>query len=240
MASSSTTGIPAISISRSSRVPAFNSVNVTEGLGPTDAEGSNTFGGAVNFVSLRPTVDDHLDFSELGRLVRHDADLAQRDRLDRQARLRVCGQRLPARRAGESICLGRSGQQLADLLRAADQDEDAELSVLHASRFLDRGDARIGESRLQLLAALRRRLPRLHARRRPRRIERAQRHRRQLDLRLQRARSGLRLPAVIRVGQRSRKSGLRRPYRPGQRELRAEHPRLRCVFAHAAGIGNAS
>ncbi|HEV3092244.1 MAG TPA: TonB-dependent receptor [Candidatus Cybelea sp.] len=44
-------------------VPAFNSVNVTEGLGPTDSEGSNTFGGAVNFVSLRPTVDDHLNFS---------------------------------------------------------------------------------------------------------------------------------------------------------------------------------
>ncbi|HYL28123.1 MAG TPA: TonB-dependent receptor, partial [Candidatus Nitrosotalea sp.] len=44
-------------------VPAFNSVNVTEGLGPTDLVGSNTFGGAVNFVSLRPTQDDHLNFS---------------------------------------------------------------------------------------------------------------------------------------------------------------------------------
>ncbi len=44
-------------------VPAFNSVNVTEGLGPTDLEGSNTFGGAVNFVSLRPTQDEHMAFS---------------------------------------------------------------------------------------------------------------------------------------------------------------------------------
>ncbi len=44
-------------------VPAFNSVSVSEGLGPTDAEGSNTFGGAVNFVSLRPTQDDHVAFS---------------------------------------------------------------------------------------------------------------------------------------------------------------------------------
>jgi outer membrane receptor protein involved in Fe transport len=44
-------------------VPAFNSVNVTEGLGPTDLNGSNTFGGAVNFVSLRPTEDDHMAFS---------------------------------------------------------------------------------------------------------------------------------------------------------------------------------
>lgn len=44
-------------------VPAFNSVNVTEGLGPTDLEGSNTFGGAVNFVSLRPTQDDHFALS---------------------------------------------------------------------------------------------------------------------------------------------------------------------------------
>ncbi|MBV9719354.1 MAG: TonB-dependent receptor [Candidatus Eremiobacteraeota bacterium] len=44
-------------------VPAFNSVNVTEGLGPTDLEGSNTFGGAVNFVSLRPTQENHLNLS---------------------------------------------------------------------------------------------------------------------------------------------------------------------------------
>lgn len=44
-------------------VPAFNSVSVTEGLGPTDAEGSNTFGGAVNLVSLRPTVDPHFSLS---------------------------------------------------------------------------------------------------------------------------------------------------------------------------------
>ncbi|MBV8067203.1 MAG: TonB-dependent receptor [Candidatus Eremiobacteraeota bacterium] len=44
-------------------VPAFNSVNVTEGLGPMDLEGSNTFGGAVNFVSLRPTQQDHLNLS---------------------------------------------------------------------------------------------------------------------------------------------------------------------------------
>lgn len=44
-------------------VPAFNSVNVSEGLGPTDSEGSNTFGGAVNFVSLRPTQQDHFALS---------------------------------------------------------------------------------------------------------------------------------------------------------------------------------
>jgi outer membrane cobalamin receptor len=44
-------------------VPAFNSINVTEGLGPTDLEGSNTFGGAVNLVSLRPTQDERLNVS---------------------------------------------------------------------------------------------------------------------------------------------------------------------------------
>ncbi len=44
-------------------VPAFNSINVTEGLGPADSEGSNTFGGAVNLVSLRPTVEDHLNLA---------------------------------------------------------------------------------------------------------------------------------------------------------------------------------
>jgi outer membrane receptor protein involved in Fe transport len=44
-------------------VPAFNSIDVTEGLGPADSEGSNTFGGAVNLVSLRPTLQDHLNVS---------------------------------------------------------------------------------------------------------------------------------------------------------------------------------
>ena len=62
----------------------------------------------------------------------------------------------------------------------ADEDEDAELSVPGASRLVDCGAARPGESRLQFLAARRRRIPPLHARRQPRRIERAQRHRGQL------------------------------------------------------------
>jgi iron complex outermembrane recepter protein len=51
-------------------VAAFNSINVTEGLGPTDGLGSNTFGGAVNFVSLRPTQDEH--FSLQGSLGSYD------------------------------------------------------------------------------------------------------------------------------------------------------------------------
>lgn len=44
-------------------VPAFNSVSVTEGLGPSDSEISNTFGGAVNFVSLQPTQTAHFNLS---------------------------------------------------------------------------------------------------------------------------------------------------------------------------------
>jgi outer membrane cobalamin receptor len=44
-------------------VPAFESVDVTEGLGPMDSESSNTFGGAVNFVSLRPTLAQHVNLS---------------------------------------------------------------------------------------------------------------------------------------------------------------------------------
>jgi outer membrane cobalamin receptor len=40
-------------------VAAFSSVDITEGLGPEDAEGSNTFGGAIDFVSLRPTIVPH-------------------------------------------------------------------------------------------------------------------------------------------------------------------------------------
>lgn len=44
-------------------VPAFNSIDVTEGLGPSDSEISSTFGGAVNFVSLQPTQTPHVNLS---------------------------------------------------------------------------------------------------------------------------------------------------------------------------------
>jgi outer membrane receptor protein involved in Fe transport len=47
-------------------VAAFSSVNVTEGLGPEDTNGSNTFGGAIDFVSLRPTQVPHEAFSLSG------------------------------------------------------------------------------------------------------------------------------------------------------------------------------
>ncbi len=48
-----------------SRLPvaAFSAVDVTEGLGPEDSNGSNTFGGAINLVSLRPTQLAHQAFS---------------------------------------------------------------------------------------------------------------------------------------------------------------------------------
>jgi outer membrane receptor protein involved in Fe transport len=50
-----------------SRLPVatFSAVDVTEGLGPEDGEGSNTFGGAINFLSLQPTKGTHhaLSFS---------------------------------------------------------------------------------------------------------------------------------------------------------------------------------
>ncbi len=44
-----------------SRLPvaAFSAIDVTEGLGPEDANGSNTFGGAIDLISLRPTKDAH-------------------------------------------------------------------------------------------------------------------------------------------------------------------------------------
>ncbi len=44
-------------------IAAFTAVDVTKGLGPQDSEGSNTIGGAVNLVSLRPTKDPHAAFS---------------------------------------------------------------------------------------------------------------------------------------------------------------------------------
>ncbi|MDP9111251.1 MAG: TonB-dependent receptor, partial [Candidatus Eremiobacteraeota bacterium] len=44
-------------------VAAFSSVNVTEGLGASDSEGSNTIGGAVNLVSLQPTREPHTALS---------------------------------------------------------------------------------------------------------------------------------------------------------------------------------
>jgi len=47
-------------------VSAFSAIDVTEGLGPEDSNGSNTFGGALNLVSLRPTKDPHAAFSLSG------------------------------------------------------------------------------------------------------------------------------------------------------------------------------
>ncbi len=44
-------------------VAAFSAVDVTEGLGPEDSNGSNTFGGAINLVSLQPTKDPHYGLS---------------------------------------------------------------------------------------------------------------------------------------------------------------------------------
>lgn len=45
-------------------IAAFSGVDVAEGLGPQDSEGSNTFGGAVNFVSLQPTQTDRIALSQ--------------------------------------------------------------------------------------------------------------------------------------------------------------------------------
>jgi outer membrane receptor protein involved in Fe transport len=51
-----------------SRFPAsaFSAIDVTEGLGPEDSNGSNTFGGAIDLVSLRPTRDSHYALSLSG------------------------------------------------------------------------------------------------------------------------------------------------------------------------------
>ena len=48
-----------------SRLPAaaFSAVDVTEGLGPEDSNGSNTFGGAIDLLSLRPTKAEHYALS---------------------------------------------------------------------------------------------------------------------------------------------------------------------------------
>ena len=47
-------------------VAAFSAVDVTEGLGPEDSNGSNTFGGAINLISLRPTKASHESFQFSG------------------------------------------------------------------------------------------------------------------------------------------------------------------------------
>lgn len=44
-------------------VAAFSAIDVSEGLGPQDLEGSSTIGGAVNLVSLRPTREPHATYS---------------------------------------------------------------------------------------------------------------------------------------------------------------------------------
>lgn len=48
-----------------SRFPtaAFSNVEISEGLGPFNREGSNTIGGAVNLISLHPTLAAHSAFS---------------------------------------------------------------------------------------------------------------------------------------------------------------------------------
>jgi len=47
-------------------VAAFSALDVTLGLGPEDANGSNTFGGAINLVSLQPTATPHVSYSLSG------------------------------------------------------------------------------------------------------------------------------------------------------------------------------
>jgi outer membrane receptor protein involved in Fe transport len=47
-------------------VAAFSVLDVTLGLGPEDANGSNTFGGAINLVSLQPTQTPHVSYSLSG------------------------------------------------------------------------------------------------------------------------------------------------------------------------------
>lgn len=44
-------------------VAAFSSIDVSEGLGPQDLEGSSTIGGAVNLISLRPSRQPHSAYS---------------------------------------------------------------------------------------------------------------------------------------------------------------------------------
>lgn len=44
-------------------VSVFSAIEVTEGLGPSDLAASNTFGGAVNLISLRPTLEPRSAFS---------------------------------------------------------------------------------------------------------------------------------------------------------------------------------
>lgn len=44
-------------------IAAFSAISLTEGLGPSDSEGSNTIGGAIDLLSLRPTIAPHSAFS---------------------------------------------------------------------------------------------------------------------------------------------------------------------------------
>lgn len=53
---------------------AFSAIDVTEGLGPEDINGSNTFGGAINLVSLRPTATPHVGASLSGGLFGRSED----------------------------------------------------------------------------------------------------------------------------------------------------------------------
>ena len=223
-------------------VPAFNSVNVTEGLGPTDSEGSNTFGGAVNLVSLRPTLQ-----------TLHTMPAGRWDRTARRSR----GSTPPGRSASsathwrattiskpvKSTSTPRlpANNVASEKLRCdrVAAKSAAELPGAHAPRLDGQRASGPGELRLQLFAARRRGRARFYARKLPRREQRAQRHRRQ-PVPAVRSHRSERASVSERVHERA-ESDARPARRHRQRHLRAEHSRLRLpIRARCSAPGRCS
>ena len=125
----------------------------------------------MNFVSLRPTHDDHVNLS--GSIGSYGTTQSWLNATGTIGKLgyALAGNDSPASRSGESGRVDRAGKQLADLLRQADEEEDAQLPVLRAPRLDDLGDAGLGRistitSRNAPIVGL----SRLHAGRQPRRV----------------------------------------------------------------------
>ncbi len=108
-------------------VAAFSNIEISEGLGPFSREGSNTIGGAVNLISLHPTLAPHSAFSlSTGSFGRNEAwynttgthgKLGYAAALDTQSEIGTANQGVTLCTGGydpskPQPCLGAQAQQL--------------------------------------------------------------------------------------------------------------------------------
>ncbi len=131
------TGTPAISISRSSPFrPSTASTSAKDSGRPTLREATRS---AARSTSTRCAPRRTITSTSPARSAPTARRRAGSTRPERSASsaTRFAGNDYQQGGSGRSVRLGRSGKQPADLLRARDEDQDAELPVLRASRIDD-------------------------------------------------------------------------------------------------------